>query len=374
MITLAFHIPDFDALIRANAQSRFHDPLYNWVPSLTALTAVLLIVARHFCSWTLLFGILPRMSAAFLALSGVYVMLLDAENFAHNTHLHLLLLILLACSNDCVSLWRLIRDDAAEVLTVAWPEQLVIIQMSIMFFITTLDKVMSPDWGTTGALLETLKVVDHGVTLEWAEGLVRTTLRRIPGPMSISTILLELFFAVAFLVRPLWRFVIPLTVAFMMFLEFLLRPKLFPWDVMAVLLLMIPAGDRSHTLRYDGRSELWFRLRLILSGLDWHRRLRWETVERNEVEPHIGFTLSNADGKTRVGFDALRSLLLLFPAPMLAMLVIVRFGGFGERILGLIPAYDAALLSFAGLLLLWAPGFSQFVGQPLYAGCSKRLA
>jgi hypothetical protein len=57
-------------------------------------------------------------------------------------------------------------------------------------------------------------------------------------------------------------------------------------------------------------------------------------------------------------------LLLLLPGPLLALFIIVRFGGFGTRILGVVSASNAVFLMLAGILLLWVPGFSPFVGHP----------
>ena len=60
--------------------------------------------------------------------------------------------------------------------------------------------------------------------------------------------------------------------------------------------------------------------------------------------------------------------------PLLALFIVTRFGGFGDRILGVVLASDAIFLMFAGLLLLWVPGVSRYVGQPLCKYCSDRLS
>jgi hypothetical protein len=133
-----------------------------WVPNLTLFTAGALIFARNVAAWFLLLGIYPRISAAFLAASGAYVFLLDWSHFSHNAHLHLLLLALLACSNDRVSLWRLVQPDDGQAATLAWPERLVIIQLSIVFFFTALDKVVNPAWGASGGLLAEIGVMSSG--------------------------------------------------------------------------------------------------------------------------------------------------------------------------------------------------------------------
>ena len=307
-----------------------------------------------------------------LAASGFYLILLDPLYFHHNAHLHMLLLALLACSYDRVNLWQLIQPDEGQAVTLAWPERLVVLQLCIVFFFTMLDKIGNPAWGITGGeivqlgvldpnALEPLLLAQHGHLFAWTHDLIQTILRSIPGVLSVATIILEFSVAVTVLFQPLWRVAIPLVIAFMMWLEFLLAPDLFPWDVTAIMLLLLPAGDRAYTVRCDGESAGGLWMHRIVSRLDWLRRLRWEFADLGSQEALV---LISPTGKTRRGFDAARMLLLLLPGPLLALFIIVRFGGFGTRILGVVSASNAVFLMLAGLLLLWVPGFSPFVGHP----------
>jgi hypothetical protein len=371
LTTIDFHVHHFDQYFREYLRSSFHYPLYPWVPSLSLYAAIPLFFARGVAAWFLLFGFYPRLSAALLAASGFYGILVDGLYYSHNTHLHLLLLALLSCSDDRVNLWQLIQPDEGQAVTLAWPERLVVLQLCIVFFFTTLDKIGNPAWGTSGGMIMQLDTLDRGHPFAWTHDLNQTILRSIPGVLSVATIILEFIVAVTLLFQPLWRVAIPLVIAFMMWLEFLLQPDLFPWDVTAIMLLLLPAGDRAYTVRCDGESAGGLWMRRIVSRLDWLRRLRWESAELASQEALV---LISPTGKTRRGFDAARMLLLLLPGPLLALFIIVRFGGFGTRILDVVSAYNAVFLMLAGLLLLWVPGFSRFVGQPLYARCSAWLS
>jgi hypothetical protein len=174
-----------------------------------------------------------------------------------------------------------------------------------------------------------------------------TVLQTIPGVLSMATILLEFFFAVAFLVRPLWRFAIPLTIAFMMWLEFMLRPDLFPWDVMAILLLLLPAGDRAYTIRYNRRSTLCVWASRILSRLDWLRRLHWAPVEPKGEVGEEGFVLISPERKMQSGFDAARA---GAPSAGTAAGVVYHHPASADRnrILGIVSASEVSFLMFAG--------------------------
>ena len=280
LTTIGFHVHHFDQYFHEYLRSSFHYPLYPWVPSLTLYVAIPLFFARNVAAWFLLFGFYPRLSAALLAASGFYLILLDGLYFSHNTHLHLLLLVLLACSDDRVNLWRLIQPDEGQAVTLAWPERLVVLQLCIVFFFTALDKIGNPTWGTSGGS-------DRAARRAGSRPPLRLDARfesddsagRFPGVLSVATIILEFIVAVTFLFQPLWRVAIPLVIAFMMWLEFLLEPDLFAWDVTAIMLLLLPAGDRAYTVRCDGESAGGLWMRRIVSRLDWLRRLRWESAE-----------------------------------------------------------------------------------------------
>jgi hypothetical protein len=115
----------------------------------------------------------------------------------------------------------------------------------------------------------------------------------------------------------------------------------------------------------------------VISRLDWLRRLQWVPLqEASLTAANLGVTAAglrqamhmvSPSGKVYRGYEAFRMLLLLLPGPLYVVFAVARFGGFGSRFLGIVSAHDLIFLMAAGLLVLWAPGASRRLGQPLYA-------
>jgi predicted DCC family thiol-disulfide oxidoreductase YuxK len=376
--TLVFHVPKFNGLIDRYVASAFHvPPALPWIPPLTPLGGAALIALQHVAAWGLLLGLGPRLCAWFLAAAGFYIILLDPEHYAHNAQFHLTLLALVGCSSDRVSLPRLLRADDAGERCPAWPERLVRIQLCIVFSYAALSKIFSPHWGLSGTLLAAQRVTEHGLGLGALQKVNQTVIRAFPAAMSVVTTALEFFLAVAFLCRPLWRAGIVVAFVFVVYLEFLLRPGVFAWDVLAALLVLVPAGDQSWTVFHDPECSSCRWNRAMLSRLDWLRRLRWvPTADAVGIESRpalardgarMGLHLVSPRGREYRGFDAFRVLPVILPGPVFVVMAVARFGGGFLAGRGHGPWYDLPYLVLGGLLVLWMPGVARFVGRPLYA-------
>ena len=223
--TIIFVIPCLKTAVYSYLGSSFHDPMLSWIPPLPVHTGRALVFTEYAAAIGLLLGFLPRLSAGFLAASGLYVFLLDTRHYSHWGQFHLILLTLLACSKARFSLLRLFRKDKTLPTCQAWPEHLIRFQLSILLFYTALDKVFSPYWGASGMFF----------TYEF-DALTR---RIAPSLLSSAIIGLEFFLAVSFLFRPLWRMAVPLGFLFAAALQFFIGPITFAWDFMAVLILFL---------------------------------------------------------------------------------------------------------------------------------------
>lgn len=376
VITLVFHVPKFSGLISAYAASAFHvPPAFAWIPVLTPLWGALLIALQYVAGLGLLLGIGPRVCAWFLAIVGFYVISLDPEHYAHNAQFHLTLLALVGCSGDRVRLPGLLRADADGDRCPAWAERLVRIQLGIVFFYAALDKVFSPYWRLSGAVLPSLGVTEHWPGLAWLQGFNQVVISAFPAAASVATVALEFFLAVAFLWRPLWRPGIVVAFVFMVYLEFLVRPGAFTWDVLAALVLFLPAGDRGWRIVCDPECASCRWNRAVLARLDWLRRLRWvPTAEAAGIESaslcragRIGLQLASPRGRVYDGFEAFRMLPLIVPGPVFVVMALARFGGGFLSGRGYGPWYDLPYLMLAVLLALWVPGVSRLVGRPMCA-------
>ena len=335
--TLVFHIPKFNELIRGYTASAFHvPPAFGWLPPLTPAAGAALIPLQYAAALALLVGAWPRACAWFLAVSGIWVMLLDPEHYSHNAHFHLTLLALAGCSSDGLSLVRLSREDDAAARCPGWPERLIRAQIAIVFFYAALDKVWSPFWGVSGRVFAGLMIADHGFGLELFQRANLKLLRAAPGALSVGTILTEFFLATAALVPRLWPIGLVLGFAFAVSIEFLLRPGLFAWDLLVAGLVFLPAGDRGWTVVYLPTCASCRRNREILSRLDWLRRLRWVVdsgaVPRGDggfadVKRYGFIRLVSPRDRASCGLAALRALPAVLPAPFLSALIVARFGG-----------------------------------------------
>jgi len=373
VITLVFHVPKFNRMIADYTASSFHvPPAFSWIPVLSPAGGMALMLAQDVAAWGLLLGWAPRLCAWLLAGAGFYVMSLDPEFFAHNAHFHLTLLALIGCSADRVSLRRLLAEDDAGSRCPAWPERLVGIQLAIVFFYAAVDKILSPYWGLSGASLAAQHLSTRGPAFDRLQRMNEAALPVLAGALSVVTIVLEGFVAAAFLIRALRPIGIVVTALFVLYLEFVLKPGAFAWDVLAALLVFVPAGDRAWQVAYDPACRTCRGNRALLSPLDWLRRLRWTPMEdatssaaRGELE------LVSPWGRVRSGFDALRVLPIALPGPFLLALIVARFGGGFLAARGYGAWDDLPFLMLLGWLTLWVPGLARVLGQPIYTTVSR---
>src|SRR5499425_2339441 len=232
VITLVFHVPKFNRIIADYAASSFHvPPAFPWLPILSPAGGEALMIAQDAAAWGLLLGWAPRLCAWLLAAAGIYVMSLDPEFFAHNAHFHLTLLALVGCSADRMSLRRLLADDDARARCPAWPERLIGIQLAIVFFYAAVDKILSPYWGVSGSSLAAQRLSTRGPAFDRLQRMSEAALPSLARPLSVATIVLEAFVAVAVLVRALRPIGLAVTALFVLYLEFMLKPGGFAWDV-----------------------------------------------------------------------------------------------------------------------------------------------
>ena len=110
--TIIFVIPRLNVAVQNYLASSFHIPMLSWLPTFPACTAQTFKLAEYAAAACLLIGFFPRLAAGFLAVSGLYVFLLDAQHYSHWGQFHLIILILLTCSKNNLSLIPLFRKDS----------------------------------------------------------------------------------------------------------------------------------------------------------------------------------------------------------------------------------------------------------------------
>ena len=377
VVTILYHLPQTDWMLSSLRKTSFHVPEVPWIPPLPWLAAGLLVPLRHLAGWSLLFGLAPRASAAFLGLTGAWVMLLDVRHYSHHLQFHVTLLLLLAVADDRLSLVRLMREDDAAARVPAWQEELVRIQLAIVFFFTGLDKILSPYWGMSGSRIAMLEadgqLKTHNPPLSWIAGAHAAAARRVPGLLSVGTIAVELFLALTALVRRLRPAGVLVGFGFAAYLQFAIQQNYFAWSLAAALVVILPAGDRGWTVLYDGDCAICRSSRRILGALDWLRRLRWQAIATADLG-RFGITAEAAlremhmvspRGTVHRGFDAVRVLPFLLAGALVVALTVLNTVGHG--VLGVFGGNEVVFLVLGALLLLWMPGVSRLIGQPLYA-------
>jgi Vitamin K-dependent gamma-carboxylase len=383
--TFALHVPKVNAFISASVASTFHvPPAFGWLPPLPLAAGTLFPPLQYAAAAGLLLGVWPRVCAWLLVAVGAWVTLLDPQHYSHNAHFHLTLLALAGCSTDGLSLRELLREDDAAARCPAWPEHLVRFQVAIVFFYAALDKVFSPFWGATGTVFSGLRMADHGFGLGMLQSLNRRVLRAIPGALSVATILTEFFLAAVALVPRLQPLGLVVGLGFVVWIEFLLAPGLFAWDLLVAGLVFLPAGDRGWRVVYSPGCAACRRNRAILSRLDWLRRLRWvaaATPAKEEATPPFAETnamplihLRSPRDRAFCGLAALRALVLVLAPPVVVVLVVARFGGGFLAARGYGPWDDLPFLLLGAYLASWLPevvrGWIGARGVSIARGCA----
>ncbi len=316
--TLSNLLPVLTDWLRQAAASPATTASIWWVPHLSPPVVLVVLAIGWAAGVTLLVGWRPSASAGYLVVLGVYGYAVG--NHSHNGFLHLLLLALMACSTDRLTLRRLVQGTDDDATCPGWPEQLLRLQLVILYFHTAIDKVFSPEWGLGGLRLTHLTATSPlpmvAALQRWVMGLIAA----FPGLFSLAVIAGEALLAVGLLLRPLWPVAIVANVGFALSLEFLLAPAMFPWDLMTLMILFVPAADRRYRVRLSkgGWGPLAKRL---LAALDWTRRL-----EIGDAEDDRWSSLETPSGRRLTGWRAAARLPLALPAPTLCVLILIRFG------------------------------------------------
>jgi hypothetical protein len=158
-------------------------------------------------------------------------------------------------------------------------------------------------------------------------------------------------------------------ILFITYLEFLVKPGLFTWDMLAAGLLFLPAGDGGWEVPADPQCAACRRTGAVLLRLDWLRRLREISREHENGGPQgtPGLELVSPGGRIFRGFDAIRILPTILLGPRFVVMAVARFGGgfLSARGLGSWDVVPYVLL--AGYLALWIPGVNRVLGPPLLA-------
>jgi hypothetical protein len=167
----------------------------------------------------------------------------------------------------------------------------------------------------------------------------------------------------------LWRVGLVVGILFITYLEFLVKPGLFTWDMLAAGLLFLPAGDGGWQLHSDPHCAACRRTRAVLLRLDWLRRLREIPREHDggALRGTPGLEVVSPRGRIFRGFHAVRILPTILVGPLFVVMALARFGGgfLSARGLGSWDVLPYVLLT--GYLALWIPGLDRALGRPLLA-------
>ena len=346
--TLCNYLPVLTGWLLQAAGSPSTTASIPWLVHVPLPVVAVLLALGYAAGLALLAGWRPSLAAAYLVALGVYGY--AAGNHSHNGFLHLLLLALVACSADGLTLRRLAGGRDTDATCPAWPESLLRLQLAIVYFHTSIDKMFSPEWGLGGLRLthlESTRVLPGIADLERG---IAAAIARAPGTASVAVIAGEMFTAVGLALRPLWPYAIAANVAFALALEFLLVPAMFPWDLLALMILFPPAADGAYRVRLSAGCGTCEAQRRLLATLDWTRRL-----DLRETPAYRGsLCIDTPRGRRYSGWRAVGLLPWALPAPFLSLLIVLRFGSehVGRWTLGF--SFDDivfVVLGFAALLL-----------------------
>ena len=347
--TLCNYLPVVTGWLLQAAASPATTASIPWSVHLPPPLVIVLLLLGYAAGIALLLGWRTSLAATWLVALGAcgYA----AGNHSHNGFLHLLLLALVACSADGLTLRRLAGGRDTDATCPVWPERLLRLQLAIVYFHTSIDKMFSPEWGLGGLRLthlESTRVLPGVADLERG---IAAAIARTPGLASLAVITGEMCTAIGLALRPLWPYAIAANVAFALALEFLLVPAMFPWDLLALMILFLPAADGAYRVRLSADCGTCQAQRRVLGALDWTRRLDL----RGPLADHGPFTVETPRGRRYRGWRAVGLLPWALPAPFLSLLIVLRFGSehVGRWMVGF-SLDDAvfAVLGLAALLLL----------------------
>ena len=347
--TLCNYLPVLTGWLLQAAASPATTASIPWLVHVPLPVVACLLVLGYAAGVALLLGWRPSLAATYLVALGAcgYA----AGNHSHNGFLHLLLLALVACSTDGLTLRGLAGGRDTDAACPVWPERLLRLQLAIVYFHTSIDKMFSPEWGLDGLRLthlESTRVLPGVADLERG---IAAAIARAPGLASLAVITGEMFTAIGLTLQRLWPYAIAANIAFALALEFLLVPAMFPWDLLALMILFLPAADGAYRVRLSADCGTCQAQRRVLGTLDWARRLDL----RGPLADHGPFTVETPRGRRYRGWRAVGLLPWALPAPFLSLLIILRFGSeyVGRWMVGFsLDDVVFVVLGLAALLLL----------------------
>lgn len=381
--TLCNYLPVLTGWLLQAAASPSTTASIPWLIHLPLPVVAVLLALGYAAGVALLLGWRPSLAAGFLVALGIYGY--AAGNHSHNGFLHLLLLALMACSTDGLPLRRLAGGRDTDATCVAWPERLLRLQLAILYFHTSIDKMFSPEWGLGGQRLTHLASTRVLPGIADLERGIAAAIGRVPGIASLAVIGGEMGIAVGLTLRRLWPYAIAANVAFALSLELLLVPAMFPWDLLALMILFVPAADGGYRVRLSARCGTCDAHGRFLRALDWTRRLHLDRT----VPAQGGFGIDTPGGRRFRGWRAVALLPWALPAPFLSLLILLRFGSefvgrwtagvsfddvvfvvLGLAALMLLPAADRgpARWAFDRLAPLWNRGLRTALGPAAPSG------
>ena len=347
--TLCNYLPVLTGWLLEAAASPATTASVPWLVHVPLPAVAGLLVLAWVAGFALLAGWRPSLSAAYLAALGVYGYAVG--NHSHNGFLHLLLLALAACSADGLTLRRLAGGRDTDARCPAWSERLLRLQLAIVYFHTSIDKMFSPEWGLRGLRLTHLESTRVLPGIAHLERGIAGAIAGVAGPLSVATMVGEMGIAVGLALRRLWPLAMAGNVAFALSLEFLLVPAMFPWDLLALMILFLPAADGGYRVRLNEECGICRAQRQVLAALDWTRRLD----PRETVADRDPFGIETPAGRRFTGWRAIGLLPWVLPAPFLSLLILMRFGSefVGRRTVGFsLDDVVFVVLPLAALLLL----------------------
>jgi len=299
-------------MARASAMSTFHDPLIEGLPPLNSALPVVWAVAAVL----LALGRFSRTAAAVLVLLSAWILASDLRYFSNNGYFHLLLLLPLVFLPP-IPIGRLWRAKPELGPDSPFLEFWIRTQAAIVMLFAGVDKIFNPDWPAKLVATFDRQPVTHLFGyLEYANlGVIVSN----PQVVAALIIALEIFLGIGLLMRRLQTVVALLGVAFALYLESMLQPGMFAWDMAAVYCLLLPVGTGAHPARRE-----------ISIGFDWYRRLHHDPASRTALVPVL-IRLPVA-------------LYLLFWAVRSSVFTRMGLGTSGDRILILATLLGAALL------------------------------
>ncbi len=373
--TLCNYLPVLTGWLLQAAASPATTASIPWFIHLPPPIVIALLLLGYAAGIALVLGWRPSLAAMYLVALGAYGY--AAGNHSHNGFLHLLLLALVACSTDGLTLRRLAGGRDPDATCPVWPERLLRLQLAIVYFHTSIDKMFSPEWGLGGlrlTYLESTRVLPGIADLERG---IAAAIARAPGLASLAVIIGEMFTAIGLTLQRLWPYAIAANIAFALALEFLLVPAMFPWDLLALMILFLPAADGTYRVRLNPGCGTCEAQRRLLAALDWTRRLDL----RGPRADHGPFAIETPRGRPYSGWRAVGLLPWALPAPFLSLLIILRFGSeyIGRWTVGFsLDDVVFVVLGLAALLLLpvadWRAARAAFDRlAPIWNGVLRRV-